>query len=102
MDFFDFIFYFIAFIILISKFEIIPIKSKICDLKIIDKEIIYENNITDDIIDRIIQIKKSNSTFVEMNYIDKLYKIRLYENDTHILAHICEDIDENKYFEKKY
>ena len=92
MDFFDFIFCFIAFVILSSKFEIIPIKSKICDLKTIDKELINENNIDDDIIDRIIHIKKSNSTFVEMNYEDRVYKIRLYENNTHIFAHICEEI----------
>ena len=82
-----------------SKFDITPIKSKICNFTIIDKEIINEiinDNIKheDSIISRIIKISNINSSFSEINYFDKLYKIKLYENTSHIIAYICEEVEE--------
>jgi hypothetical protein len=90
MDFFDFIFYFIAFIIFTSKFEINLIKPKICDLQIIDKKNIDKENI---IFNKIFKI---NPNFIENNYFNNIYKINLYENATHIIIHMCKEIDGNQ------
>jgi len=88
----DLIFYFIAFIIFTSKFEINLIKQKICDLQIIDKNNIDKENIIFN------NIFKMNSNLIENNYFNNIYKINLYENTTHITIHMCKEIDENNYY----
>jgi hypothetical protein len=97
MDFIDFIFIFFGFTFITSKFEIKPIKAKVCDLHIIDKESNYDNikykGINEDLNDRIIKMNLINTSFSEINFFGKLYKIKLYENTTHIISHICEEIE---------
>jgi hypothetical protein len=113
-----------GFIIFTSNFEITPITPKICDLKIIDKNINIDFNIDleEDIINRIIKLNNFNSpdfrstcaddnpvvsraskmcripTFSEINYFNKFYKINLYENTSHIIAHICLEIKDKNLF----
>jgi hypothetical protein len=91
MDFIDLIFYSIAFIIFTSKFEINLIKQKICDLQIINKNNIDKENIIFD------KIFKMNQNFIENNYFNNIYKINLYENKTHIIIHMCKEIDGNQH-----
>jgi hypothetical protein len=97
MNCLDFIFIFFGFIFIASKFEITPVKAKICNLKTIDKELNYENidykGIDEDLNDRIIKMNLINTSSSEINFFGKLYKVKLYENTTHIISHICEEIE---------
>jgi hypothetical protein len=84
----DFIFYFIIFSLITSNFEITPIKLKKCNFKILNKELI---SLEENIINNIIKINLKN---LNDFYLTRTYKITLNENNTHIVAYVCEDIEE--------
>ena len=104
MDCSEFIIIIIVFMIFASKFEITPIKPKICDLKIIDKNFNLNINsntyidLEENIFNKIIKLNNLNSSYSEINYFNKFYKINLYENNSHIIAHICEEIEDKNLF----
>jgi hypothetical protein len=89
---------FIFGIIILSKFEITPIKKQICDIVILEKEDLEFQDLTyvsfkEDMKNRIIKLNDINSTSADINFFGKLYKIRqLYENSSHIYIDVCEQI----------
>ena len=93
----DLIFISIIIIFFSSNYKVIP--KKICNTRIIDKEMNYDNlqykSIYDDLNDRIIKMDNINSSFNEINFFGKLYDIRLYKNETHYIGYICEYMPEN-------
>jgi len=97
MDFIDLVIISIIIIFLSSNYKDIP--KKICNTRIIDKEMNYDNlqykSIYDDLNDRIIKMDSINSSFNEINFFGKLYDIRLYKNETHYIGYICEYMSEN-------
>ena len=84
----DFIFYFIIFTFITSNFEITPIKLKKCNFKIINKQLI---SLEENIINNVIKINLNNSNDLHLT---RTYKIILNENTTHIIAYVCEEIEE--------